>query len=353
MSTPPDRPGDRPPADKAPADKAPADKAPRMSRRSRRRAEARSRAVEATGQHATHKGPADQVLPDTVPADRVSAEHDSADPANADGASRASRRSRRRAQTRGRGIRAVLVALASVALTAGSAAAGILLRDDGHVEAKATPTTSTTTTTSPPAFDPFVTATSNVPEINAYDAPADTAGVIETFSQATEYLAPRTFLVLDEQPGWLQVLLPMRPNGSLGWIRETEITRGASEYEIRVELSTTKVTLLKAGEVVLETLAGVGKDETPTPLGQYYITDPVDLTDRPNGAYGAYALGISGYSEVLMEFNGGPGQIAIHGTTNPSDAGQKISNGCIRVTNDIIFRIAAEVPIGTPLTVVA
>lgn len=324
-----------------------------MSRRSRRRAKARSRAVGATGQPAALKGPADKAVPDTAPADRVSAEHGAADLGTADGASRASRRSRR-AQTRGRGIRAVLVAVASVALTAGSAAAGLLLRDDGHVQAKAAPaTTSTTTTTSPPAFEPFVTATSNVPEINAYDAPADTAGVVETFSQATEYLAPRTFLVVDQQPGWLQVLLPMRPNGSLGWIRETEITRGETEYEIRVELATTKVTLLEAGEVVLETLAGIGKDETPTPLGQYYVTDPVDLTDRPNGAYGAYALGISGYSEVLLEFNGGPGQIAIHGTPNPSDAGQKISNGCIRVTNDIIFRIAAEVPIGTPLTVVA
>jgi lipoprotein-anchoring transpeptidase ErfK/SrfK len=241
-----------------------------------------------------------------------------------------------------------------VVLTAGGAAAWVLLRDDGHSEARVAPTTtSSTTTTSPPAFEPFVTATSNVPEINAYDAPVDTGGVIETFSQATEYFAPRTFLVVDQQPGWLQVLLPMRPNQSLGWIRESEVTLGETEYEIRVELAATKVTVLKAGEVVLETLAGIGKDQTPTPLGRYYITDPVDLTDRPNGAYGAYALGISGYSEVLMEFNGGPGQIAIHGTPNPSDAGQKISNGCIRVPNDIIFRIAAEVPIGTPLTVVA
>ncbi|HUF85725.1 MAG TPA: L,D-transpeptidase, partial [Acidimicrobiia bacterium] len=198
-----------------------------------------------------------------------------------------------------------------------------------------------------------LTATSNVPDITAYDAPADTAGVVETFSQATEYLAPRTFLVVEQQPGWLQVLLPMRPNGSLGWIRDSEVTLGETEYEIRVELSTTKVTLLKAGEVVLETQSGIGRDNTPTPVGQYYITDPVDLTDRPNGAYGAYALGISGYSEVLMEFNGGPGQIAIHGTPNPADVGQKVSNGCVRVTNDVIFRIAAEVPIGTPFTVVA
>lgn len=192
-----------------------------------------------------------------------------------------------------------------------------------------------------------------MPEVAAYETPADDAPVVQTFSQLTEYVAPRTFLVVDRRPGWLQVLLPMRPNQTKGWIREGEVALAETDYEITVELSTTKVTLTKAGAVVLETHSGIGTDETPTPPGRYYVTDPVDLTDRPDGAYGAFALGISGYSEVLTEFNGGPGQVAIHGTTNPADLGQQVSNGCVRVPNDVIVQIAEQVPVGTPFTVVS
>ncbi len=98
----------------------------------------------------------------------------------------------------------------------------------------------------------------------------------------------------------------------------------------------------------------IGKSETPTPLGRFYITDPVDLQSRPNGAYGAYALGLSAYSEVLKTFQGGPGQIAIHGGAWESMLGTDVSNGCIRMLNDSILAIVAQqVPLGTPVTIEA
>ena len=112
-----------------------------------------------------------------------------------------------------------------------------------------------------------------------------------------------------------------------------------------------RVSLYKDGQEILSSPAVIGADRTPTPLGNYYITDPVDLRSRPGGAYGAYALGLSGYSEVLFEFNGGPGQIAIHGTNNPELVGQNVSNGCIRVPNDIIVEIARQAPLGTPVVI--
>ena len=104
-------------------------------------------------------------------------------------------------------------------------------------------------------------------------------------------------------------------------------------------------------DVVLQTPTVIGTPATPTPTGTYYVTDPVDLRSRPNGAYGAFALGLSGYSEVLMHFNGGPGQIAIHGTTATSLLGQDRSNGCVRVANDVILQIAQHVVLGTPVTI--
>jgi lipoprotein-anchoring transpeptidase ErfK/SrfK len=107
----------------------------------------------------------------------------------------------------------------------------------------------------------------------------------------------------------------------------------------------------KDGQEILRTGIVAGAPNTPTPVGTYYITDPVDLRSRPGGAYGAFALGLSAYSEVLHEFNGGPGQVAIHGTNNPELIGQDVSNGCIRISNDDAVAIATQAPLGTPVVI--
>lgn len=88
---------------------------------------------------------------------------------------------------------------------------------------------------------------------------------------------------------------------------------------------------------------------TPTPPGIYYVTDPVDLQINPTSVYGAYAIGLSGFSEVLDSFDGGPPQLAIHGTPNPEQMGQDISNGCIRLPDEVVLAVAEHVELGTPV----
>jgi lipoprotein-anchoring transpeptidase ErfK/SrfK len=204
----------------------------------------------------------------------------------------------------------------------------------------------TTTTTTPPHA---VAATTKGGAIQVYDLP--NGAVQTTLSARTDYLQPRTFLVVEKSPDWLKVLLPMRPNNSTGWIRAADVNLSDVPYEIRVSLAEHMLRMFKDGQEVLSSPVVIGAPNTPTPLGTFYITDPVDLKASPNGAYGAYALGLSGYSEVLMTFNGGPGQIAVHGTNNPGQVGQNISNGCVRVPNDIIVQIADQAPLGTPVII--
>jgi len=204
----------------------------------------------------------------------------------------------------------------------------------------------TTTTTTPPHA---VAATTKGGSIAVYDLP--NGAVQTTLSARTDYLQPRTFLVVEKSPDWLKVLLPMRPNNSTGWIRAVDVNLSDVPYEIHVNLGEHMLRMFKDGQEVLSSPVVIGSPRTPTPLGTFYITDPVDLKASPNGAYGAYALGLSGYSEVLFEFNGGPGQIAVHGTNNPSQVGQDISNGCVRVPNDIIVQIADQAPLGTPVII--
>ena len=204
----------------------------------------------------------------------------------------------------------------------------------------------TTTTTQPPHA---VSATTKGGPVQVYDLP--NGAVQTTLSARTDYLQPRTFLVVEKSSDWLKVLLPMRPNNSTGWIRAVDVNLSDVPYEIHVNLGEHMLRMFKDGQEVLSSPVVIGSPRTPTPLGTFYITDPVDLKASPNGAYGAYALGLSGYSEVLFEFNGGPGQIAVHGTNNPSQVGQDISNGCVRVPNDIIVQIADQAPLGTPVII--
>jgi lipoprotein-anchoring transpeptidase ErfK/SrfK len=183
-----------------------------------------------------------------------------------------------------------------------------------------------------------------------YGAPGGTQ-LVTTLGARTDYGLPRTLLVTDQQPGWLHVLLPMRPNDSTGWIPAADVTLGTTTYSIKVDLVAHQLTVLDGNQVVLQSPTVIGTPSTPTPHGTFYVTDPVDLRSHPNGSYGAFALGLSGYSEVLMHFNGGPGQIAIHGTNQVDLLGQDRSNGCVRVPNDVIVRIAQTVPLGTPVTI--
>jgi lipoprotein-anchoring transpeptidase ErfK/SrfK len=228
-----------------------------------------------------------------------------------------------------------------------------LLRDDAEPVVKKRAVAPTTT--SAPKPQPAVTATQKVPELTAYQDAAETSPAVTKLADKTEYGIRRTYLVTDQtsRPGWLDVLLPIRPNGTSGWIKASDVTLGTSDYEIRIEVGAHKLTLLKLGQPVLESAVVVGADNTPTPPGRFYVTDPLDLHSQPNAGYGVFALGISGYSNVLTSFKGGPGQLAVHGTNNPDQVGQNISNGCVRVPNDVIEKIAFQAPPGTPVTIAA
>jgi lipoprotein-anchoring transpeptidase ErfK/SrfK len=262
------------------------------------------------------------------------------------------RAERRQQAARRKKRRTVAIGVVCALLIGGTAFA--LLSGGGEEKQRAVaPPKATTTTSTLPGFEPYATATTKGADITVYDTPADTGKVVTTLTAQTEYLQPRTLLVTDTQPGWLHALLPMRPNGATGWVKETDVTIGSTPFEIKISLSQHHLWLTNAGEPVLDAPVAIGKAETPTPLGRFYVTDPVDLQSRPNGAYGAFALGLSGYSEVLKEFEGGPGQIAIHGGAWESMLGTDVSNGCIRMLNDNILVIAQTVPLGTPVVIEA
>jgi lipoprotein-anchoring transpeptidase ErfK/SrfK len=162
---------------------------------------------------------------------------------------------------------------------------------------------------------------------------------------------PLVFLVRARRAGWVEVRLPVRPNGSTGWIREDSVRLAENDFRVRVVLRSHRLTVWRGGRVVQRERVGVGRAATPTPAGTYYVTELLRQPD-PRGPYGPYALGISAYSPVLTSFGGGRGEVGIHGTNAPRGIGHDISHGCIRLRNAAIARLARMLPLGTPVTIV-
>ncbi len=173
-----------------------------------------------------------------------------------------------------------------------------------------------------------------------------------TLDNPNENGAPLVFLVEEDLGDWLKVLLPVRPNGSTGYVRAADVNVVENPYRIDIALADHRLVVTKGDEVVADEPIGVGTESTPTPGGKYYIKELLQPPD-PGGAYGPYAYGLSGFSNVLEEFNGGDGVIGIHGTNEPELIGTDVSHGCIRMSNEAITDLAAVLPLGTPVHMAA
>lgn len=191
---------------------------------------------------------------------------------------------------------------------------------------------------------------------------AATTGSVDVFGHAGDHKpwtrmanpnrqgAPLVFLVQRRSSGWLNVLLPTRPNGAHGWIKSSDVKLSTTDYRVDVSLSRHRVIVHKGARTVVDRPAAVGGPKTPTPTGRFFVTVLLKPPD-PKGAYGPYAFGLSAHSTKLFHFGGGPGQVGLHGTDDPSSLGHAVSHGCIRVSNKTIRALAKVLPLGTPVTI--
>ncbi len=157
------------------------------------------------------------------------------------------------------------------------------------------------------------------------------------------------FGVLEDKGDWLKVRLPVRPNGATGWVRKEDVLVKSVSNHIVVEVAKRKLSAFKGDKLLMEVPVGVGTDKTPTPIGNFYV----DFSVRnPGSPYGAHMLSVAGFSNVLRNFGGGVGQIAIHGWGDDGSVGSASSNGCLRLLNADVRKLAGMSPPGTPVFVV-
>lgn len=215
-----------------------------------------------------------------------------------------------------------------------------------------------TASTLPPLADDYVPSPkgesivlqATVGEVRIYDS-ATSRTVASTLANPLPSGTPLTFLVDGQTSHRYKVLLPIRPNGSTGWVDPADVgIKRSHKYRIEIDMAAFKLQVFNGDTRVADEVIGLGEDTTPTPGGRYYIKELLRPPD-PNGIYGTYAYGLSGFSPVLQTFNGGDGTIGIHGTNTPKLLGQKISHGCIRMRNESISELAKYLPLGTPVII--
>ena len=152
---------------------------------------------------------------------------------------------------------------------------------------------------------------------------------------------------------WLRVLLPIRPDGRSGWIPRDDAVLSRTRFWITVDTSERVVKVYDDGRLARRFGAVIGNAATPTPDGLAAIYEK-DRQPDPAGFLGPWALPLTAFSNVLYNFGGGPGRIAIHGRAGASlldPLGSARSHGCIRIDDGPIVWMARHVPQGAPVLI--
>jgi lipoprotein-anchoring transpeptidase ErfK/SrfK len=214
----------------------------------------------------------------------------------------------------------------------------------------------TTTSTTIPEPEGAQVAQARESSIDVYASESDATPERQIVSGVDTSVDTIPIVFLVKTPGEIrhEVYLPVRPNGSLGWVNASDVDISMVPYRIEVGISEHRIRVFDDDELIVDEPVGVGRQDRPTPGGVYYLKELL-APPNPGGAYGPYAYGLSGFSNVLTSFNGGPGVIGIHGTNEPALVGTDVSSGCIRLNNAVITRLVEDIglPLGTPVEIIA
>ena len=149
---------------------------------------------------------------------------------------------------------------------------------------------------------------------------------------------------------WIQIRVPMRPNGRTGWVPASALGKLHTVHTLLVvKRGRLLATLYRSGRVVFRARVGVGMRGLSTPAGHFYVRERLRIPGG-GGAYGPLAFGTSAYSPKLTDWPGG-GVVGIHGTNEPRLLPGRVSHGCVRLRNRDILRLGRLMPVGTPVRI--
>lgn len=180
-----------------------------------------------------------------------------------------------------------------------------------------------------------------------FDAP----GGAPIASLPPQQIASDTWLpISDTAPGWVQVLLPSRPNGSAGWlyVADGKVATARSAHRVDIDVARRVLTLSHEHAPDRVWTVGVGGGETPTPTGTTFILASIQDTQP---TFSPVVLPLGAHSDTHTRFAGGPGTVGLHTWPSSDVYGRAGSDGCVRVPPEALAVLSSEVPIGTPVTI--
>lgn len=110
------------------------------------------------------------------------------------------------------------------------------------------------------------------------------------------------------------------------------------QYNISIDVVQRILTLYRDSSFVKNYPVAVGTPDTPTPLGDWTITEK---TENPGGPFGVRWMRLS------VPWGG----YGIHGTDNPASIGTYASHGCVRMFNEDVAELYDLVPVGTYVSI--
>jgi hypothetical protein len=180
--------------------------------------------------------------------------------------------------------------------------------------------------------------------------PDPTAHVIKVMHDFRPDFRPQEMFAVGSQVGsdgqvWYHISIPMRPNGTYGWIPARTVSLSPTHNQIVVNLRTRTIDLYKFGKHKWHGKVAIGAPGRETPLGHYYVA--ARFVPYHDTFLGVFAVETSAYSK-LTEWPGG-GVVGIHGTSLPQLLGKAVSHGCVRVSNQTAAKMKSLAPLGTPI----
>ncbi len=146
-----------------------------------------------------------------------------------------------------------------------------------------------------------------------------------------------------------RVTVPYGGSRATGWIPLRGLHREYTPITVRADLSRHQGVVERRGKVIMRFPMATGATASPTPPGDYFVTDRVAFSG--GGPLGTFAFGISGIQTRLPAGWSGGNQLAIHGTSDTGSIGTSASAGCLRVSERTLERLKPLLRLGTPVVV--
>jgi lipoprotein-anchoring transpeptidase ErfK/SrfK len=128
-----------------------------------------------------------------------------------------------------------------------------------------------------------------------------------------------------------------------------------SNFNIVINLSNCRLSLRDGDKLIKIYPVCVGAKDTPTPIGDYKVTnkaiDPVWFSDASTGGKGIIPGG-DPRNELGTRWIGFKPAFGIHGTIFPDSIGKPESHGCVRMHNKDVEELYDLVSEGVPIKIV-